>query len=102
VAMRVAGPFGLPVPDYPPLLRLHLRFIEPDVQISGIRLSDQTHPFAHSRHWRVHRSCVRPNCSWIRLFIHVVILDVWCGRPARRKLESKRRSVADPEARMRP
>ncbi len=40
--MRVAGPFGIPVPDYPPLLRLHLPLIEPDVQISRIRLSDKT------------------------------------------------------------
>ena len=43
-AMRVSGPFGLPVPEYPPLLRFHLPLIEPDVRISRIRLSDQVHP----------------------------------------------------------
>jgi len=41
-AMPVTGPFGLPVPEYPPLLRLHLPLIEPDVRISRIRLSDKT------------------------------------------------------------
>jgi hypothetical protein len=46
-AMRVAGPFGVPVPEYLPLPRLHLPLIEPDVQISRIRLSDKS-------------SCVRP------------------------------------------
>jgi hypothetical protein len=30
--MRVAGPFGPPVPEYPSLLRLHLPLIEPDLR----------------------------------------------------------------------
>jgi hypothetical protein len=30
-----------------PLLRFHIPLIEPDVQISRIRLSDKTHAFAH-------------------------------------------------------
>src|SRR5208283_975514 len=40
-AMRVSGPFGMPVPEYLPLPRLHLPLIEPDLQISRIRLTDK-------------------------------------------------------------
>ena len=47
--MRVAGPFGVPVPDYLSLPRLHLPLIEPDRQISRIRLSDKTSRL-HPRH----------------------------------------------------
>jgi hypothetical protein len=39
--MRVTGPFGVPVPEYRPLLRFHFPLIEPDGRISRIRLSDK-------------------------------------------------------------
>ena len=41
VALRVDRPFRLPVPEYPTMLRFHSSLIEPDVQISRIRLSDK-------------------------------------------------------------
>ena len=40
--MRVTGPFGVPVPEYRPVPRFHFPLIEPDVQISRIRLSDKS------------------------------------------------------------
>jgi len=40
-ALRVSRPFRLPVPEYLPVLRLHLSLIEPDVRICRIRLSDK-------------------------------------------------------------
>ncbi len=48
--MRVAGPFGMPVPDYPPLIRLHLPLIEPDVGFpaSGSRTRLNRSPTAGS------------------------------------------------------
>ncbi len=37
-----------------PSLRFHILLIEPDMQISRIRLSDKTHAFAHERLCAVH------------------------------------------------
>jgi len=37
-----------------PSLRFHIPLIEPDMQISRIRLSDKTHTFAHERSIAVH------------------------------------------------
>ena len=51
--MRVAGPFGVPVPEYLSLLRLHLPLIEPDGRISRIRLSDKN---SHLRPRKVSRT----------------------------------------------
>jgi hypothetical protein len=39
--MHVFRPFRLPVPEYPPMLRFHFPLIEPDWQVSRIRLPDK-------------------------------------------------------------
>ena len=47
----------------PPCFRFHTPLIEPDVQVSRIRLSDKSHAFAHGRsRFRAPR-CTSPKCS---------------------------------------
>ncbi len=49
-AYPLAGPFVCRCLTSPPVLRLHIPLIEPDVRISRIRLSDKgVHAFAHGR-----------------------------------------------------
>ena len=53
VALRVGRPFRLPVPEYPTIPRFHSPLIEPDRQISRIRLSGkEPHAFTHKTRGR--------------------------------------------------
>jgi len=47
--LSVPGPFVCRCLNSRAVLRLHIPLIEPDVQISRIRLSEKTHTFAHGR-----------------------------------------------------